>query len=77
MSRSRRKTPIVGMTTAESDKSYKVGEHRAERRTYRARLMAVLDPDDRRFHARVYGDANHSNKDGKQYFEGSARDMRK
>jgi hypothetical protein len=77
MSRSRRKTPIVGITTAESDKRYKLAEHRAERRTYRAILTARLDEDDRRLHANVYGDANHSEKDGKQYLRQSSRDMRK
>ena len=66
MSRSRRKTAIVGITSASSDKSFKVSEHRAERRTYRAVLTARLDQDDRRLHAIQYGDENHSNKDGKR-----------
>ena len=66
MSRSRRKTPMVGITTATSDKTYKVSEHRAERRTYRALLTARVDQDDRRLHAVQYGDENHSNKDGKR-----------
>ncbi|HEX5461811.1 MAG TPA: hypothetical protein VFX20_17740 [Steroidobacteraceae bacterium] len=78
MSRSRRKTPIVAVTTAETDKPFKMAEHRAERRTYRALLTARLDPDDRRLHARQYGNENHSDKDGKQYSRCTvARDMRK
>ena len=76
MSRSRRKTPIVAMTGAESDKPYKTAEHRAQRRTYRALLVARLDPDDRRLHARQYGDENHSEKDGKRFI-GSDAEMRK
>ena len=32
MTRSIRKTPIVGMTTAETDKPFKAREHRRERR---------------------------------------------
>jgi hypothetical protein len=47
MSRSRKKLPIGGMSKAESDKTYKVAEHRAERRTARAvisaRLVAALE----------------------------------
>jgi hypothetical protein len=77
MSRSRRKTPIVGITCAESDKSYKVSEHRADRRSHRALLTSRLDPDDRRLHSKVYGDSAGSNKDGKQYLTGSPREMRK
>jgi hypothetical protein len=38
MSRSRKKMPIVGITTARSDQSYKSDEHRRERRTVRADL---------------------------------------
>jgi len=36
MSRSRRKTAIIGLTTAPSDKPFKVDEHRAERHAVRA-----------------------------------------
>jgi hypothetical protein len=63
MSRSRRKTPIFGMTTAESDKPFKVAEHRAERRAYRAIFGVSFDQDDRRLHATNYGNANLSDKD--------------
>lgn len=75
MSRSRRKIPIRGITTAESDKRYKAAEHRAERRGYRARLNTSLDPDDPRLHATDYGNPNRSEKDGKQYSLGGT--MRK
>jgi hypothetical protein len=77
MSRSRRKTPIFGMTKAESDKDYKVAEHRAERRSARAILCARLDQDDRHLHRKDYGNPCKSAKDGKQYFPSHPREMRK
>jgi hypothetical protein len=77
MSRSRRKTPIIGITSADSDKPFKVSEHRAERRSYRARLAVTLDQDDRRLHATDYGNPNLSDKDGKQYCPDTVREMRK
>lgn len=76
MSHSRRETPIIGNTKAESDKPYKVAKHRAERPA-RAILTARLDQDDRNLHAKAYGDPWGSRKDGKQHFPGNARDMRK
>ncbi|MEL4378367.1 hypothetical protein [Brucella cytisi] len=36
MSRSRKKTPITGITTADSDKAFKEAEHRRERRALRS-----------------------------------------
>jgi hypothetical protein len=47
MSRSRRKTAIIGVTTAPSDKPFKVDEHRAERHAVRAVVKRSLDSDDR------------------------------
>jgi hypothetical protein len=44
MSRSRRKTAIIGVTTAPSDKPFKVDEHRAERHAVRA-VAAKLQMD--------------------------------
>lgn len=44
MSRSRRKTPIIGMTTAESDKPFKQAEHRRERRAVKAVVKAGEEP---------------------------------
>jgi hypothetical protein len=73
MSRSRKKTPIGGMSKAESDKTYKVAEHRAERRSARAVISTCLDSDDRHLHKVAYGDSCRSNKDGKQYFRGDER----
>ncbi len=77
MSRSRRKTPIIGMTLAETDKPYKVREHRAERRAGRSLLSAGIDQDDRRLHSKTYGESNFSDKDRKQYLRNSPREMRK
>jgi len=39
MSSSRRKTAIIGVTTAPSDKPFKVDEHRAERHAARAAVI--------------------------------------
>ena len=63
MSRSRRKTPIVGITTAESDKPFKMAEHRRERRAVNAALAQGGEPP----HALLFGDPWSSDKDGKQY----------
>jgi hypothetical protein len=65
------------MSKAESDKAYKVAAHRAERRNASAVLAARADQDDRRLHAKAYGDPWLSKKDGKQYVPGSPRAMRK
>ena len=67
MSRSRRRTSIIGITTAESEKCYKVAEHRAERHATRTILRLSLDGDDRRLHRTVYGDPWKGDKDGKHY----------
>lgn len=45
MSRSRRKTPIIGITTARSDKPFKVAEHRRERCAVRTALASHADVD--------------------------------
>ncbi|SRR5258708_788715 len=45
MSRSRRKTAVIGVTTAPSDKPLKVDEHRAERHAVRAVVKRSLDKD--------------------------------
>ena len=43
MSRSRRKTPIIGITTAESEKAEKQANHQRERR--RVRQVLAVDPE--------------------------------
>jgi hypothetical protein len=53
MSRSRRKTAIIGVTTAPSDKPFKVDEHRAERHAVRAVVNRSLDSDDRALHSKI------------------------
>jgi hypothetical protein len=65
MSRSRRKTPIMGITTAESDKSFKVAEHRRERRAINAALGKTEDLP----HTKLFGDPWESSKDGKHVFD--------
>ncbi|QIG48397.1 hypothetical protein G5V57_12070 [Nordella sp. HKS 07] len=44
MSRSRRKTAIFGITTAESDKRFKQAEHRRERRAVKVLVKAGEEP---------------------------------
>lgn len=69
MSRSRRKTPIVGMTTAESDKPFKEAEHRRERRSVRAAVKQLEDAPD----PKLFGNPCHAEKDGKQWLDLSHR----
>lgn len=64
MSRSRKKTPFVGMTTAESDKPFKVREHRRERSAVRDALATGGDLP----HPKAFGNPRSSEKDGKQYW---------
>ncbi len=67
MSRSRKKTPITGMTTAESDKEWKQAASRKVRRTVRQRLLEAEDGDG--VPAKRYELINpaSSDKDGKQW----------
>lgn len=66
MSRSRKKTPIISHTTADSDKPFKVQEHKRERRTVKHHLTKDQDydsmvlPDKERF-----GNEWNAPKDGK------------
>jgi hypothetical protein len=64
VSRSRRKTPIVGMTTIESDKWFKAKEHRRER----AAIRAAMANDDELPDPKEFGNPWASGKDGKQYW---------
>jgi hypothetical protein len=73
MSRSRRKTAIIGMTTAPSDKPFKVDEHRAERHAVRAVVKRSIDSDDRALHSKVYGDPWKSPKDDKQMVDPNSK----
>ena len=77
MSRSRRKTAIIGVTTSRSDKPFKVDEHRAERRAVRAVVQRSFDSDDRALHSKVCGDPWKSPKDGKQMVDPNSKWMRK
>lgn len=63
MSRSCKKFPITGMTTAESDKLFKQVEHRRER----ANVKIALNKGDDLPSPRLFGDPANSDKDGKQF----------
>ena len=65
MARSRRRTPVIGITTAESDKLYKRQEHRRERRAVAQALSTGDDPPG----PKTFGDPWNSDKDGKQWFD--------
>ncbi|MFT4247648.1 MAG: hypothetical protein QM581_06360 [Pseudomonas sp.] len=69
MSRSRRKTPVMGITTAHSDKPFKVAEHQRERSAVR-RALAVTSDDASVPPARAFGSSWKSPKDGKAWFGG-------
>lgn len=65
MSRSHRKRPFIGMTTAPSDKDFKVAEHQRERQNARQILSTTRDDTDPRLH-RTFGNPALAPKDGKQ-----------
>jgi hypothetical protein len=65
MSKSRRKTPVTGITTAESDKSFK----RAENRRHRRFVRSVVISDGDLPNPREYGNPWKSDKDGKSRFD--------
>ena len=66
MSRSRRTTPVTGMTMAESDKRDKVRAHRRQRRRVR---MALAGGHQAVATRRKAGDVWVFAKDGKQRFD--------
>ena len=66
MAHSRKRTPVLGITTARSEKADKVAAHRRERRHVRARLQVEPEADvlpARREVSNVWTFA----KDGKRY----------
>ena len=67
MSRSRRKTPICGWSTAVSNKPFKIQENRRHRRTSK-QILKKHEDDTLLHHHRKYGDEWDSPRDGKQYF---------
>ncbi len=75
MARSHRRTPVVGMTTATSDKAFKAAEHRRERRSVRTAVKQMDEIPD----PKLFGDPCHSEKDGKQWLDPSKHEelMRK
>lgn len=65
MARSYRKTPITGMTTADSDKRFKTAEHRRERRKLKETDLTGDAPAD----PKAFGNPWASEKDGKQWID--------
>jgi hypothetical protein len=70
---SRKKTPIVGMTTAASDKPFKRAEHSRERAAVKIAISQGEDPPS----PRSFGNPALGEKDGKQYLPGLERARRK
>jgi hypothetical protein len=66
MTRSRKKVPITGITTADSDKAFKKREHRRERSAVRDALATGSKPP----HPNGFGDPWDGDKDGKRYVTG-------
>jgi len=69
MSRSRRKTPIFGITTAKSEAFDKVCWHRAFRRAENQRLQAAPDRTPRDI--REFYNPWSMHKDGKRWWSGT------
>jgi hypothetical protein len=67
MSRSRKKTPIGGITSATSEKAEKLANHRRERRRIRQRLATEPEADVLP-HTRELSNPWAMAKDGKYYF---------
>jgi hypothetical protein len=78
MSRSRRKNPVIPITTADSEAFDKASWHRAFRRAENVRLTA--DPESETHHFREFSNPWLMHKDGKQRvtdLERLASDLRK
>lgn len=75
MSRSRRRTPIHGITAATSDKCWKQSASRKQRRKVRSLLKATLDGD--RFAGKRWDTDNpwSAPKDGKFWFGSERPDL--
>jgi hypothetical protein len=73
MSRSRKRTPIIPITLAESDKPFKQAEHQRERAAVRAAIGAGEDVPS----PRSFGDPAKGPKDGKQYQPADSDRLRK
>ncbi|WP_374944940.1 hypothetical protein [Sphingomonas sp.] len=73
VSRSRRTSPIMPVTTAESEKAYKARAHRAERAAVRVSLSRGVDPPS----PRAFGDPWNGDKDGKRYRDNAGDLLRK
>lgn len=75
MSRSRKKNPFCGITTARSDRPSKTRAHRQERAAARAAITTGAELPS----PRAFGDPWDGNKDGKQRLdpERHARNSRK
>jgi hypothetical protein len=72
MTRSRKKTPITGMTTAESEKAEKLAAHKRERRRVRQTIQS--DPGAEILpHTREVSSPWLMAKDGKQYLGTQAK----
>lgn len=65
MARSRRKTPIIGITTAVSDKPFKMMEHRRERRAAKRAIVSMDDAPP----PKLFGNPWASEKDGKHWVD--------
>ncbi|MBK5945223.1 hypothetical protein CCR83_01865 [Rhodobacter veldkampii DSM 11550] len=65
MSRSHRKTPIIGVTKAPSDKAFKAIEHRRARRALNQIDQTANDAP----HEKQFGDSWRADKDGKHPFD--------
>ena len=77
MSRSRKKHPITGMTTAETEKEFKQQEHQRERANIRTAL-ANFDADAEPLpHPKEFGDPWNGPKDGKRIRKEDTRKARR
>lgn len=83
MTRSRRKTPIFGITTAESEKNFKAQEHQRERSAVRDVINGFIVHDPSEEDATIpapkkFGNPWAGPKDGRRFWKNAKeKDMRK
>lgn len=71
MSRSRKKTPITGITLAETEKEFKQQEHQRERARVRTALANLDEESDVLPHPNEFGNPWAGPKDGRRYHGGT------
>lgn len=76
MSRSRKKVPVAGITTAETEKEFKQQEHQRERARIRTALANFDEDGELLPHPKQFGDPWDGPKDGKMDYSGTGHETK-